>query len=316
MFVGGVNLVTREGGLVRRPAGPWSGTVQRLLAQLREAGFTGAPRPYGIGDDAAEELVEYLPGTVGHDFAAPEVRSDASLVAAGRLLRALHDASADFVREPGDVWQFPAREPAEVICHGDAATYNTVFRDGLPVAFIDFDTAHPGPRLWDAAYTAYRFVPLYAPDEVEHTLPVPEAKRRLLLFADSYGLSQDERDRLPATAAERLRALVAWMREQAAAGHPAFGRHVAEGHDRRYLTDARWIEETFGRRRPDPPYDIPRTTNPTDSVPAEVAACASCTSPTTPTRWPLREASSAAVRTSTSGSWRDGWPAPAARSTS
>lgn len=245
MFVGGVNRVVREGRLVRRPAGPWSGTVQRLLAHVREAGFTGAPRPYGLSDDGAEEVVEYLPGRVGHDFGAPEVRSDASLVAAGRLLRGLHDACAGFVHEQDDVWQLPALEPAEVICHGDAATYNTVFRDELPYAFIDFDTAHPGPRLWDAGYTAYRFVPLYAPDLAEHSLPVPEAKRRLALFADSYGLSREERGRLPAMAAQRLRALVAWMREQAAAGHPAFGRHVAEGHDLRYLTDARWIEDTF-----------------------------------------------------------------------
>ncbi|MGK4578568.1 phosphotransferase [Kitasatospora sp. HPMI-4] len=251
VLVGGVNRVVREGSLVRRPAGPWSVTVQRLLAHLRDVGFTGAPRPFGLSDDGAEELVEYLPGEVGHDFAAPEVRSDASLVAAGRLLRGLHDASAGFARERGDVWQLPPREPAEVICHGDAATYNTVFGERLPVAFIDFDTAHPGPRVWDAAYTAYRFVPLYAPDEVEHTLPIPEAKRRLSLFADSYGLSQAERAQLPATAAERLRALVAWMRRHAAAGHPAFSRHVAEGHDRRYLTDAQWIEDNFAASVPE-----------------------------------------------------------------
>jgi aminoglycoside phosphotransferase (APT) family kinase protein len=245
VLVGGVNRVVREGAVVRRPAGPWSGTVQRLLAHLADVGFSGAPRPYGLSADGAEELVEFLPGEVGHDFGAPAVRGDASLIAAGRLLRGLHDATAGFVCEPGDVWQLPSREPAEVICHGDAATYNTVFRDQLPFAFIDFDTAHPGPRLWDVAYTAYRFVPLYAPDEVEHTLPVAEARRRLGLFADAYGLSEAERAALPAVAAERLRALVAWMHEHAAAGHPAFSRHVEEGHDRRYLTDARWIETTF-----------------------------------------------------------------------
>ncbi|MER6493791.1 hypothetical protein [Streptomyces griseorubiginosus] len=36
------------------------------------------------------------------------------------------------------------------------------------------------------------------------------------------------------------------MHAEAAAGHTAVRRHVAEGHDRRYLTDARWIEETYG----------------------------------------------------------------------
>lgn len=222
--------------------------MQRFLAHVAGTGFTGAPRTFGLSESGAEEIVEFLPGDVGHDFAAAQVRSEASLTAAARLLRGLHDASAGFVREPDDVWQFPPREPAEVICHGDAATYNTVFRGGLPVAFIDFDTAHPGPRLWDVAYTAYRFVPLYAPDEVQLTLPVPEARRRLTLFADAYGLSDAERAGLPAVAAARLRALVEWMYAQAAAGHPAFSRHVEEGHDRRYLTDAHWIEDTFGRR--------------------------------------------------------------------
>ncbi|NNN30428.1 phosphotransferase [Streptomyces sp. S3(2020)] len=204
------------------------------------------PRPYGLSENGDEEIVEFLPGEVGHDFWAPQVRSDASLIAVARLLSGLHDASAGFVRRPDDVWQFPPREPVEVICHGDAATYNTVFRDQLPVAFIDFDTAHPGPRLWDVAYTAYRFVPLYAPDAAEPTLSVPEARRRLALFADAYGLSEQERAALPAVAGARLRALVEWMYAEAAAGHPAVLRHVAEGHDQRYLTDARWIETTFG----------------------------------------------------------------------
>lgn len=76
-------------------------------------------------------------------------------------------------------------------------------------------------------------------------MPVSEARRRLTLFADAYGLSQKERAELPAMAAERLRALVAWMHHNAAAGHPAFSRHIAEGHDRRYQTDARWIEDNY-----------------------------------------------------------------------
>jgi Ser/Thr protein kinase RdoA (MazF antagonist) len=248
VLLGGVNEVVREGGVVRRPAGAWSPTVQRLLAHLRDAGFTGSPRPHGLGADGATELVEFLPGEVGHDFGAPQVRSEASLVAMGRLLRAFHDASATFPRRQDDVWHLPPREPAEVICHGDAATYNTVFAGGLPVALIDFDTAHPAPRVWDAAYTAYRFVPLYAPDEAALTLPVPEALRRLRVFADAYGLPDGDRAALPAVAAERLRALVEYMRAHAAAGHPAFARHVAEGHDRRYLTDAAWIEESFRGR--------------------------------------------------------------------
>jgi hypothetical protein len=96
------------------------------------------------------------------------------------------------------------------------------------------------------AYTAYRFVPLYAPDAAEPSLPVPEGRRRLSLFADAYGLSEEERTALPSAAGARLRALAEWMHAEAAAGNTAVQRHVAEGHDRRYLTDARWIEEAYG----------------------------------------------------------------------
>ncbi|GAA1937067.1 aminoglycoside phosphotransferase family protein [Kitasatospora viridis] len=209
--------------------------MQRLLGHLAEAGFTGAPGPRGLTGD--QELVEYLPGEAGTDLAAPWLYEDEVLVAAARLLRGLHDAGASFVRSEQDVWLLPPREPAEVICHGDAATYNTVFRDGLPVAFIDFDTAHPGPRLWDAAYTAYRFVPLYESGGV----PVAQARRRLALFAEAYGLSEQEAARLPEAVAERLHALVAFMREQAAAGHPAFAAHLARGDDRKYLADVHWV---------------------------------------------------------------------------
>lgn len=246
VLVGGVNEVVREGNTVRRPAGPWSATVQRLLAHLAAGGFEGAPAPLGLSQDGTEELVTYLPGEIGHDFAAPYVRSDASLVAVARLLRGLHDVSATFVRSDTDIWYMPVREPAEVICHGDAATYNTVFRDGVPVAFIDFDTAHPAPRIWDAAYTAYRFVPLYAPDEAELTQPVGEVRRRIALFAEAYGLTDAERAALPTVAAERLRAHLELMRSQAAAGNAAFARHLAEGHDRRYLADVEWIERVYG----------------------------------------------------------------------
>lgn len=58
----------------------------------------------------------------------------------------------------------PARSPAEVICHGDIAPYNSAVRDGRVIGFIDFDTAHPAPRLGDVAYAVYRYAPLHAPE--------------------------------------------------------------------------------------------------------------------------------------------------------
>lgn len=41
----------------------------------------------------------------------------------------------------------------EVVCH-------TVFVEGMPSAFIDFDTASPGPRTRDLGYALWMFLDL------------------------------------------------------------------------------------------------------------------------------------------------------------
>jgi hypothetical protein len=228
---GGVNTVVRVGDTVRRPVGPWTPAVHALLRHVAAAGFAGAPRVHGVGQDG-REILDFVPGEVALD--APD--TDEAVAAAGGLLRAYHDATAGFVAPPGARWYLPPRKPAEVICHGDAATYNCVFRDGLPVAWIDFDTAHPGPRVWDAAYTAYRFVPLSAGGDVR------AQAARLRVFLDGYGPGLGGPARVLAVAAERLRALVAHMRRRAAAGDEAFRGHLAAGHGRLYLADTAHIE--------------------------------------------------------------------------
>ncbi|SEG97368.1 Phosphotransferase enzyme family protein [Nonomuraea solani] len=232
---GGVNHVVRAGDTVRRPVGPWTPAVHALLRHLEAAGFTGAPRCHGI-DDQGREVLGFVPGESA-GYPLPDwAGSDDVLVAVARLLREYHDATAGFPVPPDATWYFPPVEPAEVICHGDVATYNCVFREGRPVAFIDFDTAHPGPRLWDMAYAAYRFVPLSDPAHAD-ARPVAEQARRLRLFADAYGLRPAARAALPETAHARLEHLVRHMREQAALGHPAFAAHLARGDDRHYRTD-------------------------------------------------------------------------------
>ncbi|GHJ45204.1 phosphotransferase [Catellatospora sp. TT07R-123] len=245
-FAGGVNVVERIGDAVHRPAGPWTPAVHALLRHLRAAGFTQAPAVRGT-DAAGREVLDFVAGEVP-DYPLPGyVRADRTLVAVGELLRRLHDASAGFTPPPGAVWQLPPREPAEVVCHGDLAPYNCVFRDGELVAAIDFDTAHPGPRLWDLAYTAYRFVPLSAPENPDFTAPIGEQVRRLRLLADAYGLDAGQRGRLPETAARRVRALAGHIRAQAALGHPAFTRHLAEGHADLYEADAAHLDRQRDR---------------------------------------------------------------------
>ena len=137
----------------------------------------------------------------------------------------------------------PARSPAEVMCHGDFAPYNVTFLDGHVYGIIDFDTLHPGPRLWDLAYAAYRWVPFMAPTNPE-CREAPEGQiRRLRLFAESYGLDGDGRKKLPNMMVERLRSLTAYMRQEAESGDEDMRKNIEAGHLALYEADIRYIEE-------------------------------------------------------------------------
>ena len=195
----------------------------------------GAPEPFGL--ETGCEVLGWIEGTV-EDADGADIDLG-TVLAAARLLRGYHDAAAGF--DPsGLVWQFPAEQPAEVVLHGDAAPYNCVFRGGEPVAWIDFDTARPGPRLYDVAYSAYRFCLIREP---LGALSAQDAER-VLEFADAYGLNGEEKTRLPGAIVERLRWLAALIRDRAAAGDPTFAQHLTDGHAELYAGHADVIEES------------------------------------------------------------------------
>ena len=64
----------------------------------------------------------------------------------------------------------------------------------MPVAFIDWDTAAPGPRVWDLALAAWRWVP-FCRDEKCRAIGLPagstEKARRFRLLLGAYGLEPD-----------------------------------------------------------------------------------------------------------------------------
>jgi Ser/Thr protein kinase RdoA (MazF antagonist) len=161
--------VVRVGDTVRRPVGPHSPFVHRLLRHLEAVGFDGAPRVLGT-DDRGREILSFLDGWVppnlGHF-------SDDQVTAAARLLRRFHDATTGSA----------LAGEHEVVCHNDPSPCNYVFVDARPVAFIDFDHAAPGDRLRDIAYAGWLWT-LSADDGPS----VPEQARRLALMARSYGL--------------------------------------------------------------------------------------------------------------------------------
>jgi Ser/Thr protein kinase RdoA (MazF antagonist) len=212
-----------------RPAGPWTATVHDLLRHVRAHGAAWAPEPRGI-DAAGREVVGYVEGVVPAYPMPAWVWEDAVLDASAALLRELHDATRGFAREERS-WQLAAHEPDEVICHNDFAPYNLAFRDGLPVAAIDFGAASPGPRAWDLAYLAYRLVPLAAPGNPDLPL-LPGRERRLARLCGAYG------DVTP----EAVLELLPRRLEELAAFSEARGGEFA-AHAALYRADARALSE-------------------------------------------------------------------------
>ena len=232
---GNMSGVVRFADRVHRAAGAWTPTVHRLLRHLHDRGVPGVPYPVGLDADG-REIVTYVPGTVPQDPMPDWVWTDAVLAAAGRRLATLHDATLDLDRHDSH-WQSPSHQPAEVVCHNDFAPYNLVFDDDHALTgVIDWDTASPGPRVWDLAYLAYRLVPLAHPANPD--LPdsgLADRRRRLALLCHAYGHGLTP-GAVAAVGVDRLHEMAEFTARRAAAG----AVHVA-GHVRLYRTDAEWL---------------------------------------------------------------------------
>jgi aminoglycoside phosphotransferase (APT) family kinase protein len=191
---GSMTRVVRVGDTVRRSAGQQSAAVQALLRHLEAKGVEGAPRALGF-DDQGREIVTFIDGELGF------VWDDDVLPTLGALIRRLHDAAALFDYLPyASSWIGPIRAPVETICHNDVVPWNTVYRNRMPIALIDWDAAAPGPRAWDLAYAAAAFIPLTHPDDAFNSAkagwsgaPTDLTHRtaRLHSLMDGYGMVLD-----------------------------------------------------------------------------------------------------------------------------
>jgi hypothetical protein len=236
---GNMSAAMRVGDAVQREAGPWTPTIHRLLCHLRDQGIPWVPRPLGtISAPHAIEVLSLLPGSVPRYPMPPWVWSDAVLVDAAEHLAAVHRATRDF-DTADSCWRLPAHAPAEVICHNDFAPYNLVFdaRHAI-VGVIDWDTAAPGPRIWDLAYLAYRLVPLTAPGnpDTPASIDADEKRRRLELLCRSYGDGDIDPAALAATAVQRLQELADFTADRARSRAPHLHEHV-----QLYERDATWL---------------------------------------------------------------------------
>ena len=246
--------VVRVGPTVRRLHRPWSSTVQDLLVHLDQEGFGGAPRALGF-DDRGREVLTYIEGEIAHgeDHGDPEDRFDRRrpafvwrdevLVSLGALLRQYHDAASTFPWA-GRAWCYEPREPVETVCHNEAFPQNAVFRAGVPVAFIDWDTAAPGPRSWDLGSVAWSWVPFWRDEKcLAHGIPtgVADKVRRFRLLTEAYGLEPDID--IVRAGVERITEFLGQIRQFAAEGSAHEIEAERRGSVDELALEIAWIEE-------------------------------------------------------------------------
>jgi aminoglycoside phosphotransferase (APT) family kinase protein len=231
----------RVGPHVIRPLGSHSASVHRLLRHVRAKGFLDGPEVVDVDLVARTETLTYLEGETANYPLPDAFRTDDASASAAQLLRRFHDATEGFEAHPDDHWFLPPQHPSEVMCHGDFAPYNCVMNSGTVTGVFDFDIAHPGPRLWDVGYAAYRWTPLTAASNSDGFGTSNEQRRRLRLFCDEYGT--DDVLGVVVGAQQRLGLVIDTIRSHARHGHAAFAQHIAEGHDQLYVADVSYLRE-------------------------------------------------------------------------
>jgi hypothetical protein len=239
--------IVRIADTVRRPLRPFSLTVQAYLARLRDAGFAGAPLPLGV-DEQGREVLSFVPGDVARWLPPAQTAGEDVLAALARLIRALHEASTGWVPPPGAVWGgTPANtgritERTELVSHRDYALGNVVFRDGLPVALIDFDLAKPTTRLYDIANALWYWAPLRDPRDRSPALADADIPHRVAVFADAYGMTARQRAELAPLAVGTVRRY--YEDSRASAELDPVWRTMWEGGDKDKLSRAEaWVRE-------------------------------------------------------------------------
>jgi aminoglycoside phosphotransferase (APT) family kinase protein len=242
---------------VRRPYNSWSLEVHQLLDHIATNRFESAPRCLRVETDPNGnkwEIMTVVPGDT-YDFPLQgPIATVSALESAARLLRQYHTASQSYLEKLQQredwttiAWMLPSRQPVELICHGDFSPYNLALNNDVVTGVFDFDTAHPGPAIWDVAFTVYCFAP-FKTDKNDQLGDLRRQIERAKRFCDAYGLNADNRERLAETMIARVQALIDFM--QSSQGDD-YGNAA---HLESYQNDVRYLVQnqdaiTFGLRQ-------------------------------------------------------------------
>jgi hypothetical protein len=244
--------VVRVGNTVRRPAGPHSALVRRVLEHLAAAGFAGCPRWLGT-DERGRDVLTFVEGEVAGRPWPAWVADEDRIRSVARLVRACDDALAPLgVPDEADGFVapvLPADAPPSVtgppafLGHMDITPENVVFRDGAAFALIDWDLARPTTAVEQVCNVLLWWAPLMPAEDRERVVADVDAVARAVLLVDAYGLAADDRARIVALC--RNNAERAWfsMRARAETLGGGWARMWQEGMGDRILRRQAWLAE-------------------------------------------------------------------------
>lgn len=243
-LIGGrIGEIYRVDETVVRPANKWTKDVHCFLQFLHEQGANFVPKVYGINGNN-EEIVSFMPGNV-FNYPLPEkLLQDSMIVSAAKLLLEFHKYSANYTSNitNNEQWMLPAISPIEVMCHGDFAPYNVTIIENEAVGMIDFDTLHPGSKMWDIVYAVYRWVPLKNPKSPDSYGDLKDQIRKTKLFLDTYGVDTESKNSFVSILIRRLNSLIDFIRLEASNGNENFQMNIEEGHLQLYLDDIQYLK--------------------------------------------------------------------------
>lgn len=217
---GNVGGACRIGDTVRRPTGPWTPAVHRLLNHLADSDLTAVPRVQGI-DARGREVIEHLAGEV--------IDVDTALLSAPRLAslarwaRHFHDV-VEAHHDEGP-WRFFGVDEPQLIAHNDLTPYNVCFEGDEVSGVFDWDLAGPSTRLMELAHLAWSGIPLFRP------ISADIAARRLAILATNYAgpTALEILDAVPT----RVQVAIDGIRRAAQSGDDGMRRLMASGEPER-----------------------------------------------------------------------------------
>ena len=228
-LAGRVTEFIRIGDTVRRPATANTESMRQLLVHLERAGFDGASRVVG-SEPGGSLVLTWMDGWVPADSEAWKLDAGA-LETVGELLRAYHDCAADFTPEAGFEEGPQAVTDGQVVCHGDIAPRNTVFRDERAVAFIDREGIFVSEPIWDLAHALRQFGPVCDDQDplVRDWPTLPNRSERIAALLRGYRLDAFQAEHLANMVVVVIDGCRRSVARKAADGIPAFVRLENEG---------------------------------------------------------------------------------------